>query len=71
MGCAITGSAAGTNPYAVCRMPRQAGRDAAGASFDLLLEAAEREKIFIPMCLPPLGSLAKALGMQAHPYLRR
>ena len=57
MGCAITGSAAGTNPYAVCLvLPRtgcKAGRDAAGASFDLLLEAAEREKIFIPMCLPP------------------
>ena len=38
-GCAITGSAAGTI--------------AAGASFDLVLEAAGREKIFIPMCLPP------------------
>ena len=42
-GCAITGSAAGTI--------------AAGASFDLVLEAAGREKIFIPM----VGSMYKSV----------
>lgn len=42
-GCAITGSAAGTI--------------AAGASFDLVLEAAGREKVFIPM----VGSMYKSV----------